>query len=141
MKSATVIALFVFSFPLVGCEQESPPEDRDAQASVSVTGDDDINPEGSEPTARAKTAPDFADTAPEAQEGSAVIAVDVQGMFCAGCATSVYDHLVEIDGVRKVRVSVKNHTAWVVADADAKPEGDLLVQAVKDAGYEGALKN
>lgn len=65
------------------------------------------------------------------------IQLQVQGMTCGHCASSVTEELEEIDGVRNVSVTlVPNGTSTVTVDADSGIDPTLLRNAVADAGYE-----
>lgn len=59
--------------------------------------------------------------------------MDVEGMACQGCASSVENALKEVEGVREVEVSLDDERARVVADDGVA--GNALVGAVEKAGY------
>lgn len=129
MMRILILAMVGMLLMLSGCSKDTTSADLPAGAAVEQPVDD-----------KPKNAPDFGNDPLVAEQGMQVIAVDVQGMTCAGCATSVYDELMALKGVEKARVSVKNHTAWIIAAESAVPEADALVKAVEAAGYEGHIK-
>ena len=61
--------------------------------------------------------------------------LSILGMSCAGCVSAVEGALAAVDGVSAVSVNFADHSAAVKGHAD--PE--LLIKAVKEAGYEAAL--
>lgn len=64
--------------------------------------------------------------------------LDVQGMHCANCSSTVTKHLKEVDGVREATVNFATQTA-IVEHAESVQTKQLL-QAVKQAGYTGSLR-
>lgn len=70
-------------------------------------------------------------------ESAGGITLEVQGMTCGHCVSSVTEELEEVDGVRNVSVDlVPNGTSTVTVDADSSLDPTLLRTAVADAGYE-----
>lgn len=67
------------------------------------------------------------------------ITLEVEGMKCAGCASTVESALSDVAGVQRVDVSLEGAEARVTAD-DPVREVDL-VAAVLDAGYRASVKN
>jgi Cu+-exporting ATPase len=61
--------------------------------------------------------------------------LSILGMSCAGCVSAVEGALSEVAGVTAVSVNFADHSAEVKGLAD--PE--LLIKAVKEAGYDAAL--
>jgi len=61
--------------------------------------------------------------------------LSILGMSCAGCVSAVEGALAKIAGVTAVSVNFADHSAQVKGSAD--PE--LLIKAVKQAGYDAAL--
>ncbi|WP_340123287.1 heavy metal translocating P-type ATPase [Methylobacter svalbardensis] len=61
--------------------------------------------------------------------------LSILGMRCAGCVSAVEGALAAVDGVTEVSVNFADHSAEVKGHAD--PE--LLMQAVKAAGYDAAV--
>ena len=58
--------------------------------------------------------------------------IEVQGMSCEGCETTVTEALESVDGVTGVQVDRATDSATVEGD----PNRGELEQAVTDAGYE-----
>ncbi len=65
---------------------------------------------------------------------SNAIRLSVSGMSCAGCVTSVEQAIKSVDGVLIANVNFAEHTATVEGEASA----DLLVDAIRAAGYDAA---
>ena len=63
------------------------------------------------------------------------VRISISGMMCAGCVASVEDALKATPGVVDARVSFADHSATVTGDVDP----DVIVRAVKEAGYEAAV--
>jgi copper ion binding protein len=61
--------------------------------------------------------------------------IDVQGMSCEHCVKAVTDAVKDLDGVDKVKVSLKKNSATVKYD-DAKIELDGIKSAIRQAGFE-----
>jgi Cu+-exporting ATPase len=59
----------------------------------------------------------------------------IAGMTCAGCVSAVEKAIVSIADVDRVQVNFADHTAEVSTSANA----DVIVKAVKEAGYSAAL--
>jgi periplasmic mercuric ion binding protein len=62
------------------------------------------------------------------------VTLQVDNMYCPSCAPTVKKSLSRLDGVRKVDVSTRNHTATVTFD-DAKTNARTLIEATTNAGY------
>lgn len=65
------------------------------------------------------------------------IQLQVQGMTCGHCVSSVTEELEEVDGVRNVSVNlVPSGTSTVTVDADSSIDSTVLRAAIAEAGYE-----
>ncbi|MDH5766288.1 MAG: heavy metal translocating P-type ATPase, partial [Gammaproteobacteria bacterium] len=60
--------------------------------------------------------------------------LSISGMSCAGCVANVENTLRNVNGVTEANVSFAEHTASVTGDVSV----NVLIQAVKDAGYDAA---
>ena len=60
--------------------------------------------------------------------------IEIRGMSCAGCETTVEEALESVDGVVGVQVDRETDSASV----QGEPNWSELEQAVTDAGYEVA---
>lgn len=60
--------------------------------------------------------------------------IEVHGMSCEGCESTVEEALRSVDGVTDVQVDRDSDLATVEGD----PNPDALEQAVTEAGYEVA---
>ncbi|MEC4749205.1 heavy metal translocating P-type ATPase [Methylomicrobium sp. Wu6] len=69
------------------------------------------------------------------EETADELRLSILGMSCAGCVSVVQSALTEVPGVIEVGVNFADHSATVKGQID--PE--LLIKAVKDAGYEAAV--
>lgn len=65
--------------------------------------------------------------------------LQVNGMMCQGCVDSVTKALAALDGVRDVEVNLQSKLAWVVLDSPNAVSDDILIDAVKKAGFDAAL--
>ncbi len=63
------------------------------------------------------------------------IRLSILGMRCAGCVSAIEAALSALDGVVSVSVNFADHSA--VVKSQTTPE--LLIQAVKEAGYDAAV--
>jgi len=64
------------------------------------------------------------------------ITLSLEGMSCASCALSIEKALKKIDGVNTVNVNLMTEKALIVG-TDLEPS--MLIQAVKNAGYDASL--
>ena len=64
--------------------------------------------------------------------------LDIQGMSCGGCSSSVQTALTRIDGVVTAEVSHSTGKAQVDFDA-ARTSTEALVAAVDELGYEARV--
>lgn len=69
------------------------------------------------------------------EEPSEELRLSILGMSCAGCVSAVEGALGKVEGVASVSVNFADHSAMVKGHADP----DLLIRAVKEAGYDAAL--
>ena len=60
--------------------------------------------------------------------------LEVQGMTCPSCVRHVNQALVDVDGVSKVDVKLREGV--VVVQHDSQAAVDRLVDALREAGYE-----
>lgn len=63
------------------------------------------------------------------------ITLNIDGMSCNGCATTVQETLNKMDGVSDAKVDLENESASVTYNTDAVSVSDFK-QAVEDAGYD-----
>ncbi len=63
--------------------------------------------------------------------------LNISGMTCGGCVSSVNRVLSGLDGVLKADVSLENKSALVDYDA-AKVNLEQIMRAVSEAGYDVA---
>jgi copper ion binding protein len=68
------------------------------------------------------------------------IELQVTGMSCGNCVAHVKKALASVPGVTEVDVNLEKKAATVTAGAGGA-DVDQLIEAVRDAGYEAALKN
>ena len=66
-----------------------------------------------------------------------MIQLDISGMTCDSCATSVGRALQQVPGVRSVKVSLEHGRAWITLDAGTAP--DTLIGAVTTLGFMAKL--
>jgi P-type Cu+ transporter len=65
---------------------------------------------------------------------SRIAELDIGGMTCAACSTRVEKALAKVPGVMRASVNLATERARVESDATVNP--DMLVQAVRQAGYD-----
>ncbi|WP_058366839.1 heavy-metal-associated domain-containing protein [Haloparvum sedimenti] len=58
--------------------------------------------------------------------------IDVDGMACTGCETTVEDALAEVSGVESAKADHESGTVRVEGEADP----DAVAAAIDEAGYE-----
>lgn len=63
------------------------------------------------------------------------VTLTIDGMTCAGCAKSITNVLLKLQGVHTVEVSHMEGKAELSFDED-KISIDTLVEAIEDAGYD-----
>lgn len=61
--------------------------------------------------------------------------IDVDGMSCGGCERNVVEALEDVSGVSEASANHEAGTATVEGDAN----GENLVAAIEDAGYEASV--
>lgn len=62
----------------------------------------------------------------------------IEGMTCGRCVRHVHQALGALDGVQLVEVHASRTGARVLHDATVS--ADLLLQAVRDAGYDASMQ-
>lgn len=67
------------------------------------------------------------------------VVIAVQSMYCPLCTAMVRKSLLEVDGVKSVKVSLKTKLAVVDANDDVSDE--VLLKACEAVGYLGVIKN
>ncbi len=66
------------------------------------------------------------------------VVMDIEGMFCNMCPLAVKKSLEGVEGVKEVKVSLKEKKAWLTVDDSVTD--DALVKAVSKAGpYKGKV--
>ncbi|MFU8790118.1 MAG: heavy metal translocating P-type ATPase [Methylobacter sp.] len=68
-------------------------------------------------------------------ETSDELRLSILGMRCAGCVSAVEGALAAVDGVTSVSVNFADHSAVVKGHSDL----ELLIQAIKEAGFDAAV--
>jgi copper chaperone CopZ len=69
-----------------------------------------------------------------AADKSKTVSLNISGMTCESCVSTVEKALKKVDGVKDVKVSLKTNSATVVvAGEKTSPAG--LIKAVSDAGF------
>ncbi|MCQ9326702.1 MULTISPECIES: heavy-metal-associated domain-containing protein [Neisseria] len=66
------------------------------------------------------------------------ITLNIGGMTCGGCVSSVTKVLENLNGVEKAEVSLENANAVITFDA-GKIQTAALIEAVEDAGFDASL--
>ncbi|MEE8153401.1 MAG: cation transporter [Phycisphaerales bacterium] len=95
----------------------------------------------SEPSLCCAPAPASGNAAASSQEVGppAGAALRVEGMTCQACVDAVEKSLAGIAGVTEVGVNLENGLAWVGFDATDAVSEDVLIEAVKNAGFEASI--
>ncbi|MGB3787060.1 MAG: heavy metal translocating P-type ATPase [Phormidesmis sp.] len=77
---------------------------------------------------------------PDAQtpDETQTIVIDVTGMMCAGCVSTVEKELTQSDGVLSATVNLVTEVAAV--EGTSKVDGEALAQTLTDAGYPSKLR-
>ncbi|HEY8422925.1 MAG TPA: heavy metal-associated domain-containing protein [Thermoclostridium sp.] len=60
--------------------------------------------------------------------------VYIEGMSCNNCVKHVHEALIQIDGVKDVRVSLEEKCAEI--ELAHEVGNDVIKEAVEDAGYD-----
>jgi copper chaperone CopZ len=68
-------------------------------------------------------------------EESTVLEIDVRGMVCAFCVEGLRSNLLELPGVKDVRVSLKRSLARIEIGEGRALDLDELKQTIIDAGF------
>ena len=66
---------------------------------------------------------------------AAKVFIPVNGMTCGGCAKSIHNALLKIDGVYSAEITYESGKA-VIAYDKAKVQVDALVKVIEQAGYK-----
>lgn len=66
---------------------------------------------------------------------ASVVDLNISGMTCEACATHIRDALTSVEGVNAASVSYASGAARVFVDPESMPLTQLLIDAVKTAGY------
>jgi copper chaperone CopZ len=61
--------------------------------------------------------------------------ITIGGMGCTGCANTIQDALVNLDGATEATVDLESDTAKVTYDPDAVTADDFK-EAIEEAGYD-----
>jgi mercuric transport protein len=64
-----------------------------------------------------------------------MVSLNITGMTCESCVNTVEKALKKVDGVKEVKVDLKNNMATVTL-ASAKTSTSGLIKAVSDAGFD-----
>ena len=62
--------------------------------------------------------------------------LDIQGMTCAGCETTLVTALSDVPGVKNAVASFEEASATISIDADDPPDSSAIATAVSRAGYK-----
>lgn len=69
----------------------------------------------------------------------AKVLLDVQGMSCGGCVSTIQSALSKMDGVSDVQVDVAAGTATVAYDPQTLRDRDMIARAITDSGYPARM--
>ena len=69
---------------------------------------------------------------------SPTLSLAVSGMKCENCVAKVDKALRGVEGVKDVKVDLKNQTAQIVL-ASTSVKSDMLIKAAKDAGFQAKV--
>jgi len=67
------------------------------------------------------------------------VVIDIKGMTCALCPIAIKKSLSKVEGVKKVKISFKEKTGWVVVDETVTDE-KLLEAIAKPGDYSGTIR-
>ena len=73
-----------------------------------------------------------------ADDGGRVIEVTILGMVCPFCSYGVQQKLKRLDGIAELDVDLENGLAILRLDDERDLSNEILLQTVKDAGFEVA---
>lgn len=68
--------------------------------------------------------------------GTNIYEFDINGMTCAGCASTIGSALNTLPDVQNVRVSLINNKTWIRVLENSPTNENKLATTIKDAGYE-----
>lgn len=74
----------------------------------------------------------------ELEEGASHQTYLIEGMTCASCAQTVEKAVNQLEEITSAQVNLPNETLTV--DWKGSPRANLIIQTVKDAGYEAQLQ-
>ncbi|MBI2421659.1 MAG: copper-translocating P-type ATPase [Candidatus Hydrogenedentes bacterium] len=74
------------------------------------------------------------------EKRSTQVALAIKGMHCASCVRRVEDALAKVEGVTSAAVNLLTEEALVKFGEGVEATPQVLVEAVKQTGYEAALK-
>ncbi|MCK9408517.1 MAG: heavy metal-associated domain-containing protein [Bacteriovoracaceae bacterium] len=66
-----------------------------------------------------------------------MVSLNISGMTCESCASTVEKALKTVDGVKEVKVNLKKNTATITL-ASSKTSTAGLIQAVSNAGFDAS---
>lgn len=66
--------------------------------------------------------------------------INIDGMTCQGCVTSVYNATADIDGLDSMSIDLSANKATVTFD-DSKTSADKIASAIEDAGFDATVAN
>lgn len=66
--------------------------------------------------------------------------LDIEGMTCGGCVSSVHDVVSRLDGVKNVSVNLEDNIATVTYD-DADISIKTIADAITEAGFDATVAN
>ncbi len=80
-----------------------------------------------------------ATNSPASSQSASSIQLLIQGMTCASCVSSVEKALQSVTGVDKARVNLAEQSALVLTSLANSEIEQPLLQAVREAGYQGEI--
>ncbi|GMQ47407.1 heavy metal translocating P-type ATPase [Vibrio sp. 10N] len=101
-----------------------------------IASDELNNPTENKPSDSAKAS---ATSSPASSSSSSSIQLLIQGMTCASCVSSVEKALQSVTGVDKARVNLAEQSALVLTSLINSGIEQSLLQAVREAGYQGEI--
>jgi Cu+-exporting ATPase len=78
-------------------------------------------------------------SSPASSQSDSSIQLLIQGMTCASCVSSVEKALQSVVGVDKARVNLAEQSALVLTSLTNSDVEQPLLQAIKEAGYQGEI--
>ena len=64
--------------------------------------------------------------------------INIDGMTCGGCVSSVHTATSEIDGLESITINLSDKCATVTFDDD-KTSAETIAAAIDDAGFEASV--